>query len=84
MDRIWSPWRHAYVTRAEDPPGLRVLHRARTIGDGRQLIVHEGALAYVILNMFPYNAGHLMVVPHRHVAHARACSRTTSSTRWRS
>ena len=41
---------------------------ARTIGDGRQLIVHEGQLAYVILNKFPYNAGHLMVVPHRHVA----------------
>ena len=41
---------------------------ARTIGEGRQLIVHEGALAYVILNKFPYNAGHLMVVPHRHVA----------------
>jgi len=41
---------------------------ARTIGEGRQLIVHEGALAYVILNKFPYNAGHLMVVPHRHIA----------------
>jgi ATP adenylyltransferase len=41
---------------------------ATTIGDGRQLIVHEGQLAYVILNKFPYNAGHLMVVPQRHVA----------------
>ena len=40
-----------------------------TIDEGRQLIVHEGKLAYVILNKFPYNAGHLMVVPHRHVAH---------------
>jgi ATP adenylyltransferase len=34
-----------------------------------QLIVHEGTLAYVILNKFPYNSGHLMVVPHRHIAH---------------
>jgi ATP adenylyltransferase len=41
---------------------------AKTIGDGRDLIVHEGQLAYVILNKYPYNAGHLMVVPHRHVA----------------
>jgi ATP adenylyltransferase len=41
---------------------------ARTIDEGRQLIVHGGKLAYVILNKFPYNAGHLMVVPHRHVA----------------
>jgi ATP adenylyltransferase len=67
MDRIWSPWRNAYVTRSEDSPGC-VFCVARTIGDGPQLIVHEGQLAYVILNKFPYNAGHLMVVPHRHVA----------------
>ncbi len=37
-------------------------------GEGRGLIVHEGVLAYVILNLYPYNAGHLMVVPRRHVA----------------
>jgi ATP adenylyltransferase len=55
------------VTRSEDSSGC-VFCIARTIGDGRQLIVHEGQLAYVILNKFPYNAGHLMVVPHRHVA----------------
>ena len=67
MERIWSPWRHSYVTRAEESPGC-VFCIARTIADGQQLIVHEGALAYVILNKFPYNAGHLMVVPHRHVA----------------
>lgn len=67
MERIWSPWRHAYVTRADDAPGC-VFCTATTIGVGPQLIVHEGQLAYVILNKFPYNAGHLMVVPHRHVA----------------
>ena len=55
------------MTRAEESPGC-VFCIARTIADGQQLIVHEGALAYVILNKFPYNAGHLMVVPHRHVA----------------
>jgi ATP adenylyltransferase len=67
MDRIWSPWRHSYVTRSEEPAGC-VFCTATTTDDGRQLIVHEGRLAYVILNKFPYNAGHLMVVPHRHVA----------------
>lgn len=67
MERIWSPWRHSYVTRAEESPGC-VFCIARTIADGQQLIVHEGALAYVILNKFPYNAGHLMVVPYRQVA----------------
>ena len=55
------------MTRSEEPPGC-VFCIARPIGDGPQLIVHAGTLAYVILNKFPYNAGHLMVVPHRHVA----------------
>ena len=68
MERMWSPWRHSYVTRAEEPPGC-VFCIARTIGEGKQLIVHEGQLAFVILNKFPYNGGHLMVVPQRHVAH---------------
>jgi ATP adenylyltransferase len=55
------------VTRSEELPGC-VFCIARTIGEGQQLIVHDGKLAYVILNKFPYNAGHLMVVPHRHIA----------------
>jgi ATP adenylyltransferase len=55
------------VTRADDAPGC-VFCAATTVDDGRELLVHEGRLAYVILNKFPYNAGHLMVVPHRHVA----------------
>ncbi len=55
------------MTRSEEPAGC-VFCIAQTIGEGRQLIVHEAKLAYVILNKFPYNAGHLMVVPQRHVA----------------
>ena len=55
------------MTRSEEPQGC-VFCIARTTGEGQQLIVHEGTLAYVILNKFPYNGGHLMVVPHRHVA----------------
>ncbi|HEX8027928.1 MAG TPA: HIT domain-containing protein [Vicinamibacterales bacterium] len=55
------------MTRSEDSTAC-VFCIARTIGDGQELIVHEGQLAYVILNKFPYNGGHLMVVPHRHVA----------------
>ncbi len=67
MERIWSPWRHSYVTRAEDADAC-VFCAALSTDSGRQLVVHEGLLAYVILNLYPYNAGHLMVVPRRHVA----------------
>ena len=74
MDRLWSSWRHSYVTRSEEPRGC-VFCTACLTDDGRDLVVHEGALAYVILNKYPYNAGHLMVVPRRHVAQLAALER---------
>lgn len=59
------------MTRSEEPAGC-VFCIAKTIADGQRLVVHDGQLAYVILNKYPYNAGHLMVVPQRHVAHLAA------------
>ena len=55
------------MTRSEDASTC-VFCAAPSSDSGRLLVVHEGALAYVILNLYPYNAGHLMVVPRRHVA----------------
>ena len=60
MERLWSPWRLAYVT-GGTRGRLRVLPRPAT-GDA-PLVVHRGATCFVILNLFPYNNGHLMVVP---------------------
>ena len=71
MDHLWSPWRLHYVT-AEKPSIECVFCRpvADTApGAARDpLVVFIGSLAYVILNRYPYNNGHLMVVPHRHLA----------------
>lgn len=66
MDRLWSPWRHAYVTRTESDTGC-VFCDALLHDEGRALVLVEGRTCYVILNLYPYNSGHLMVVPRRHV-----------------
>ena len=55
------------MTRSEEPQDC-VFCVAQSIDEGQQLIVYEAGLAYVILNKFPYNSGHLMVVPQRHAA----------------
>jgi len=55
------------VTRAEDAKEC-VFCVAPSTESARALVVHEAPLTYVILNLYPYNAGHLMVVPRRHVA----------------
>jgi ATP adenylyltransferase len=62
MDRLWSPWRLEYVTRGDATSECIFCVRQA------DLVVFEGAAAYVILNLYPYNNGHLMVVPNRHVA----------------
>jgi ATP adenylyltransferase len=69
MDHLWSPWRLQYVTGGHAPPGC-VFCTADTGTDPAQaaLVVHRGATCFVILNLFPYNNGHLMVVPGRHIA----------------
>lgn len=56
------------MTAASAPTSECVLCDARARGDAEPLLVHRGSLAFVILNKFPYNNGHLMVVPERHVA----------------
>ncbi len=68
MERLWSPWRHAYVTRDADEPAGCVFCLAPGLADAQSLIVHTASACYVILNLYPYNGGHLMVVPCRHVA----------------
>jgi ATP adenylyltransferase len=67
MERLFTPWRLAYVTTADRTPGC-VLCRARDGEDGAdRLVVHTAELNFVVANLYPYNGGHMMVAPKRHV-----------------
>lgn len=69
FQRLWTPHRIAYIEQGGGAPGDEcVFCTAPTLSDEQALIVHRGVGAYVILNLFPYNSGHLLVVPYRHVA----------------
>jgi ATP adenylyltransferase len=74
VERLFTPWRHAYVTGTAEP-GACVLCQAQTSPDSQALVVHEGRTAFVILNLYPYNSGHLMVVTRRHVPSLAALDR---------
>ena len=67
MDRLWAPWRLSYVTAAQVPAPDCIFCDA-SAGRDIDLVVLRGREAYVILNLYPYNNGHLMVVPKRHLA----------------
>lgn len=72
FQRLWTPHRMVYIDGADKPKDATPSQcpfctiPGRSDSDG--LIVARGELAYVVLNLYPYNPGHLMVVPYRHVA----------------
>jgi ATP adenylyltransferase len=66
MNYLWSPWRKKYVLNYEGMDGC-IFCRALQQEDGPgNLVVHRGKLAFMILNLYPYNGGHMMVVPNVH------------------
>jgi ATP adenylyltransferase len=67
MDRLWAPWRLSYVTAAQ-VPATACIFCDPSAGRDLDLVVLRGERSYVIVNLYPYNNGHLMVVPNRHLA----------------
>ena len=74
MQRLWSPWRLPYVTGATGPQGC-IFCSAVSDSEKAPLVVFRGSASFVILNRFPYNNGHVMIAPHRHVATMAALRR---------
>jgi ATP adenylyltransferase len=66
VDNLWAPWRLEYV--AGDKPDGCALCLKQHEDDETAYVVARGEHVYAILNLYPYNNGHVMVVPYRHVA----------------
>ncbi len=67
MDRLWAPWRMKYIrTLGSEDPGCIFCVKPKQDLDKNNLIVYRGEHCFAILNAFPYNNGHLMVVPYVH------------------
>src|SRR4051812_37776968 len=72
MDYLWTPWRYAYITGADQPDPAAALEclfcgRQKDSDDRKALIVYRGRHSFIILNAFPYTNGHVMIVPNAHV-----------------
>lgn len=87
FDRLWAPWRFGYVSEASkqerakgcpfcDLPARGASH------DRESLILHRGEHAYVICNAYPYNPGHLMVIPFEHEADLEALDEGVADEVW--
>ena len=67
LERLWTPWRSEYVTSAGEGEGCIFCDHLAQGDDRAARILHRGGQAFVIINAYPYNTGHLMVAPLRHV-----------------
>ena len=67
MEQIWAPWRIEYI-QMEKAKGCILCDKPKENNDVPNYILHRGKKNFVMLNSYPYNPGHLMVAPYRHVA----------------
>jgi len=67
MEQIWAPWRMEYIQK-EKPPGCILCEKPLQDDDNANHILYRGDKNFVIMNAYPYNPGHLLIVPFRHAA----------------
>jgi len=66
MKRLWAPWRINYIL-GEKPLGCILCDKPKEKSDAENLILKYGKHGFVMMNLYPYNNGHLMVCPYEHV-----------------
>lgn len=87
MDRLWSPWRYQYVSKASPADACIFCRMSSEAADEQNLVLHRAERNLIVLNRFPYTSGHLMVAPYEHVATLEEAADETvremmSLTRW--
>ncbi len=70
MDILWAPWREAYVTKTlkKKSKGCVFCQILKAKKDEKTYIVERSAHAFAVLNIYPFNGGHILIIPNRHVA----------------
>jgi ATP adenylyltransferase len=68
METLWAPWRMAYIApKTATPPGCIFCTQPAALRDEEYHILYRGERCYMMLNLYPYSNGHLMIAPYQHV-----------------
>lgn len=68
MDKLWAPWRIGYILSDKKEDGCVFCNAFKSDNDEDRLVLFRSKHSFIIMNLYPYNAGHLMVVPNRHIS----------------
>jgi len=77
MDYLWSPWRYRYVAQELDQPECIFCAKPQRANDEENLVLYRGLNNFVLLNLFPYTSGHLMIAPYSHIGQLSAADDAT-------
>jgi ATP adenylyltransferase len=67
MKNLWAPWREDYVKNVDKLKGCFLCNCLKTKSELKNLIVYKGKHSFIVLNRYPYNNGHLMIAPFKHI-----------------
>tara|TARA_B100000315_G_C14561609_1_gene580849 strand:- start:1337 stop:1831 length:495 start_codon:yes stop_codon:yes gene_type:complete len=67
MDKLWAPWRIEYI-RSPKEDGCIFCKKSQEINDRNNLVLYRGKEAFVLMNLYPYSNGHLMISPYQHTS----------------
>ncbi len=67
MKQLWAPWRLAFIEQASHGSGCIFCEIPALRQDEKSFILYRGRHAYVLMNIYPYNNGHLLIAPYRHI-----------------
>jgi len=72
VEKMWSPWRSNYIDSFKDSNKesgcVFCSAHAENVDDEKSLLIHKGEVSFVMMNLYPYNNGHLMFIPYRHIS----------------
>ena len=83
MDRLWSPWRYEHIASGgADSPAARGCVFCNILADPQRdpvnFVLHRASHGFVVLNIYPYISGHLLIVPNEHVGELDAAKKETT------
>jgi ATP adenylyltransferase len=80
MEIKFTPWRMAYITSADSSPqGCVLCDKGRSTNFAADFVLYRGTSCYIIMNLYPYNTGHLMVTPYAHTADLPGLEKDTAA-----
>jgi ATP adenylyltransferase len=74
MDRLWTPWRFDYISNVDHVDSCVFCRILQEFRDEENLVLFRGQHCFLILNLFPYTSGHLLIVATRHISYLTEAS----------